>query len=37
MCNRCMAFIKKGKLPPFSSINNMKVDAVPVVDVVDVK
>ena len=24
-----MAFIKKGKLPPFSSINNMKVDAVP--------
>ena len=24
-----MAFIKKGKVPPFSSINNMKVDAVP--------
>ena len=24
-----MAFIKKGKLPHFSSINNMKVDAVP--------
>ena len=29
VCSRCMAFIKKGKLPPFSSINNMKVDAVP--------
>ena len=24
-----MAFIKKGKVPPFSSINNMNVDAVP--------
>ena len=24
-----MAFIKKGKVPPFSSINNMEVDAVP--------
>ena len=29
VCSRYMAFIKKGKLPPFSSINNMKVDAVP--------
>ena len=29
VCSRFMAFIKKGKLPPFSSINNMKVDAVP--------
>ena len=29
VCSRCMAFIKKGKVPPFSSINNMNVDAVP--------
>ena len=29
VCSRCMAFIKKGKIPPFATINNMHVDEIP--------
>ena len=29
VCSRCMAFIKKGKIPPFATINNMHVDKIP--------
>ena len=29
VCTRCMAFIKKGKIPPLAKINNMHVDEIP--------
>ena len=29
VCSRCMAFIKKGKIPQFAKINNMHVDEIP--------
>ena len=29
VCSRSMAFIKKGKIPPFATINNMHVDEIP--------
>ena len=29
VCSRYMAFIKKGRIPPFATINNMHVDEIP--------
>ena len=29
VCSRCMALIKKRRIPPFATINNMHVDEIP--------